>query len=75
MATTPMSERLEPCSILCNRAACKAVLEAGKTYFNQSTRRLYCWRCAVTLNRANRDEAMRLYAGPLCVLVAQEGSQ
>ena len=54
---------------LCGRTACRVPLKDEKVFFNRSTRGYYCERCAIMLNRANREDAMRLYGGPLCVPV------
>src|ERR1019366_8749250 len=58
-------------SKLCARTACREPLVANETYFNRSTRGYYCEACAVMLNRVNREDAQRLYNGPLCIKVKE----
>lgn len=49
----------------CNRTACQA---PGAVYFNHSTEKYYCRRCAEDLNIANRWDAMKMYGHDLCIL-------
>lgn len=54
----------------CNRGAC---LKPKPTWFNQSTQRFYCAKCARMLNedRFNKEDALKLYGGPLCFEVKE----
>lgn len=53
----------------CNRTACQA---PGAVYFNFSTEKYYCRRCAEDLNRANRFDAHKMYGHDLCLIIDQE---
>jgi hypothetical protein len=52
----------------CNRRAC---LAPGARWFNHSTRRHYCAKCAYELNNDpfNRRDAQEMYGHELCTLV------
>ena len=54
---------------LCNRMAC---LQPGATWYNHSTRKYYCWRCATLINFAN-PEAVREYGTQLCTEGKNDG--
>lgn len=49
----------------CNRTACQA---PGANYYNHSTEKYYCRRCAEDLNIANRFDAHKMYGHDLCIL-------
>lgn len=51
----------------CNRTACN---ELFAFYFNHSTRKYYCVKCARLINNMNRVEAMKLFGHDLCTLVS-----
>jgi hypothetical protein len=48
---------------LCNRSSC---LAPGADWYNHSTRKFYCHRCAIDLNHYNRRDAMELWGHELC---------
>jgi len=48
----------------CFRRVCST---PGARYFNSSTRRHYCWRCARLINELNPESV-------LCTLVEEEGA-
>lgn len=48
----------------CNREACQA---PGANFFNYSTEKYYCRRCAHDLNMANRKWAHDTYGHDLCL--------
>lgn len=59
----------------CNRTACQmpaAECPDGVRWFNHSTRRYYCWRCAWSLNEDpfNKRDAQKLWGHNLCTLEA-----
>lgn len=54
----------------CNRTACQA---PGANWYNYSTQKYYCQRCADDLNRANRLDAHRLYGHDLCLIDTSNG--
>lgn len=54
----------------CNRTACQA---PGANYFNYSTEKYYCRRCAEDLNQANRFDAHKMYGHDLCLLDTSNG--
>jgi hypothetical protein len=47
----------------CNRTACQ---KPNATYYNHSTRKYYCKKCANMLNDYNRKEAFELFGHDLC---------
>lgn len=47
----------------CNRTACQS---PGAYWYNHSTLKYYCERCARMLNNANHDDAQRLIGHDLC---------
>lgn len=49
----------------CNREACQA---PGAVWFNHSTLKHYCARCARDLNRSNYQDAQRLWGHELCTI-------
>ena len=51
---------------LCNRTACRA---PKANWYNHSTRKYYCFDCAIMLNRENFIDAMRLFGHDLCTEV------
>lgn len=51
----------------CNRGACKG---HPATWYNHSTERWYCIRCATLLNRIHEAESKRLYGH---ALLTEEG--
>lgn len=53
----------------CNRTACQA---PKAVYFNFSTEKYYCRRCAEDLNRANRFDAHKMYGHDLCMIIDKE---
>lgn len=53
----------------CNRTACQA---PGANYYNHSTRKYYCEPCAILINNANRQDAMRMFGHDLCTLKQPE---
>lgn len=48
---------------LCNRQACLSPIDV--VYFNHSTRKFYCKKCAVLLNNVN-DDLEAEFGHPLC---------
>ncbi len=59
--------------INCTRTACREPLEEYEAYYNRSTQKLYCVKCAHWLNndRFNKQSALELFGGPLCIPVEQ----
>ena len=49
----------------CNRTACD---NPEAVYYNHSTRKHYCYSCAMQINQANRADALRLFGHDLCTL-------
>ena len=51
---------------ICNITSCTTGLKAN--FFNHSTRKYYCFTCAMRLNQDyfNKRDAMRLYGHDLC---------
>jgi len=47
----------------CNRGAC---YRSRAVFYNHSTHKYYCPKCARLINEFNRDDAMRLYGHDLC---------
>ena len=54
----------------CNMTACQG---PGANWYNYSTQKYYCRRCAEDLNRANRMDAHRLYGHDLCLIDTSNG--
>lgn len=59
----------------CNRTACQMPADQcpdGVRWFNHSTRKYYCWRCAWDLNNDpfNKRDAQELWGHDLCTLEA-----
>ena len=50
----------------CNRTACQK--SSSAIYYNHSTCKYYCEKCAHLINRCNRKEAMEHYHHDLCTL-------
>ena len=48
---------------ICNRKVCE---EKPAKWFNHSTRKYYCRKCAETINRHNQQDAFRLFGHDLC---------
>ncbi len=46
----------------CNRIACNL---GPATYYNYSTRKYYCCKCALMINQAN-PESLKMYGHSLC---------
>lgn len=53
----------------CNRTACQ---RPGAVWYNHSTRKYYCPKCASLLNRFNDVDAQSMFGHDLCVLVAPD---
>lgn len=47
----------------CNRSACD---KSNAVFFNHSTEKYYCPKCARTINEYNKKDAMELYGHNLC---------
>ncbi|MCX6217576.1 hypothetical protein [Spirosoma sp.] len=47
----------------CYRTSCQS---PGATFYNHSTRKYYCTNCADLINRANHEDAIRLFGHALC---------
>lgn len=47
----------------CNRVACQ---KPGAGFYNHSTRKYYCGRCADMINAHNHDDSFRLFGHDLC---------
>jgi hypothetical protein len=52
----------------CNRTVCKEPLAV---WYNHSTRKYYCQRCAGLINDANRKDAQEMFGHELCTLEDQ----
>jgi hypothetical protein len=50
----------------CNRTVCH---RSPANWYNHSTRKHYCYECALILNRENERDAMRLFGHALCTIV------
>ena len=55
----------------CARAACNSHPAVG---YNLSTCKWYCRDCSELLNAENKEDALKLYGGPLVILPAEKGS-
>ena len=53
----------------CNRKACNI---SPATYYNHSTEKHYCRACALEINEANFEDAIRIYGHDLCTPVEME---
>lgn len=49
----------------CNRTVCK---NENAQFYNHSTRKYYCAACAILINDANRNDAMRMFGHDICTL-------
>ncbi len=55
----------------CNVTQCQEPNSAN--YFNKSTKKYYCQKCAIDINKVNRRDCMELYGVPdLCELEVDE---
>lgn len=52
----------------CNRTACS---KGSAVYYNHSTRKYYCEKCALLINEYNYADAHRIYGHDLCTLGEQ----
>ncbi len=48
----------------CNRTACMTIHNV--IFFNHSTRKYYCPKCASDINEMNHRDAMRIFGHELC---------
>ena len=53
----------------CNRESCQ---KPQAIWFNHSTEKYYCTKCAKMLNEANESSALKLYGHGLCTLIKEE---
>lgn len=49
----------------CARTACSNKPAIG---YNRSTGMWYCRECSILLNRENKEEAMKIFGGPLVII-------
>lgn len=50
----------------CNRTACN---NKGARFYNHSTKKHYCAKCARQINEYNHNDSIRIYGHELCTLV------
>ena len=53
----------------CNRTACN---NKDAIYYNYSTNKYYCEKCAIMINEVNYKDTMRIYGHELCTKICPD---